>query len=80
MIQFNFLDSYENVTIDTLYGLKYALDWRRYSMDPPDFLMLADDDSFINIPALWKRFFPKHFVSFNSVSYDRAPLNVGLIL
>lgn len=51
VVQFDYIDSYQNITLDTLNAVKLALGWDWKGLEP-DFLGIADDDSFINVPAL----------------------------
>lgn len=51
-IQFDYVDTYKNITIDTLHCLKVALGWS-WAREP-DFLAIADDDTYIDIPEIYK--------------------------
>ena len=50
LFQMNFVDNYWNVTLDSVFALKLAL-----SASGPqlEFVLLGDDDSYLNVPALW---------------------------
>ena len=56
-MQFDFVDSYENVTLDMITALKFASNhhWQPDDSEEsqPDFLVIGDDDTYINIPVLW---------------------------
>ena len=52
-VQFDFVDSYLNITLDTMSAIKFALGWK-WRPKMPDFLAIADDDVYLNIPAIWK--------------------------
>lgn len=54
MIQEDFIDTYSNVTLDSIFALKFVLDWRWD--EAPKFVFLGDDDSYVNIPQLWETF------------------------
>ena len=49
MVQFDFIDSYLNITLDTTSILKFALSWENLNLD---YLVIADDDTYINLPEL----------------------------
>ena len=52
MVQMDYLDCYENVTLDTVSCLKFALSG--FTPDSrPDFVVIGDDDTYINVPMLW---------------------------
>lgn len=53
VVQFDYIDTYHNITFDTIHSLKLALglDW---SGSEPDFVIIADDDTYINVPSLWQ--------------------------
>ncbi len=71
----DFVDSYTNVTMDTVSGLKVALGWR-WNHREPDFLVMGDDDTYINVPALWKLLFHDKVVKRVSrvYEYERSSL------
>ncbi len=58
LVQFDFVDAYSNVTFDAVSTLKlvaaaeHTLFRRR-----PDLLLMADDDTYVNVPALWSAAF-----------------------
>lgn len=49
IVQMDFIDSYQNVTLDTLFAIEFAR-----SYDNLDFVVIGDDDVYLNIPKLWK--------------------------
>ena len=50
MVQMDFVDSYENVTLDTVSALKFALSWPWE--EEPEFVVVGDDDTYVNVPRL----------------------------
>ena len=56
MAQFDFVDHYSNITLDTMNALKFALGWS-WKGASPDFLVITDDDNYVNIPDLVKTFY-----------------------
>lgn len=64
VIQLDFVDSYENVTLDTVFALRLALELDFGAPNgSPDFVLIADDDSYISIPRLWRKCFENEDVS-----------------
>ena len=55
IVQFDYIDSYLNITLDSVNALKFALGWNWEK--EPEFVVIADDDSYINIPGLWNLLF-----------------------
>ncbi len=53
VVQMDFVDSYENVTLDTISALKFARTADFSPFGPPDYVVIADDDTYINVPKLW---------------------------
>ena len=62
LVQFDFHDSYLNITLDTVNALKFALgvEWPRTGS--PDFVIIADDDTYINLPQLKKMLFQDNII------------------
>lgn len=58
MVQMDYVDSYENVTLDTISCLKFArhIEFGGEQFEP-DFLIIGDDDTYINIPNLMSLFY-----------------------
>ena len=55
MIQMDFYDHYFNGTLDTVMALKFTLNAIKiFDLDQLEFLMIADDDTFIHIDILAK--------------------------
>ena len=53
MIQMNFYDHYSNVTLDTVMALKFTIETiKSGDLGHIEFLMLADDDTYINVKTL----------------------------
>ena len=52
LLQFDFVDHYMNITLDTLHILKFALGWK-WNREP-DYLIIADDDTYVNIKEVRK--------------------------
>lgn len=48
VVQGNFMDSYENMTLKSLLGLKFVSEYCR----PAKYLLKSDDDMFVNLPYL----------------------------
>ena len=46
-------EHYNNLTLKTLFTLKYFLNTSNFIATPPKYLMKVDDDTFVNIPRLW---------------------------
>ena len=53
VIQEDFLDSYNNVTLDSIFALKFFHGLRV----KPEYLVIGDDDVYLNIPTLWNMLF-----------------------
>ena len=49
------MDDYANNTLDTVSALKVLNEELR--LTPPDFCVIADDDSYVNIARLWRELF-----------------------
>ena len=49
ILQDNFQDTYNNLTLKSMFALKYA---EEFVTERADWVMLVDDDSYVNIPAL----------------------------
>ena len=56
MVQFDFVDEYHNITMDSLSALKFALGYN-WKGDEPDYVIIADDDAYIHIPNLWRKLY-----------------------
>ena len=50
------IDHYNNLTLKTLFTLKYFLNASNFEdqSPPPQYLVKVDDDSYLNLPLLWK--------------------------
>ena len=46
-------EHYNNLTLKTLFTLKYFLNPSNFIAAPPKYLMKVDDDTFVNVPRLW---------------------------
>ena len=46
-------EHYNNLTLKTLFTLKYFLNTSNFIATPPKYLMKVDDDTFVNAPRLW---------------------------
>ena len=62
LLQMDFVDTYKNVTMDTLSSLKFFLNWN-WKGDQPDFLAIADDDTYVNVPAMWNVLFEDRIIN-----------------
>ena len=51
IVQADFVDSYENVTFDTLVAMKFAMSWPGMKSSLKN-LVVADDDVYINLDNL----------------------------
>lgn len=65
IVQMDFIDHYQNVSLDSISAIKFALGLKATS-EIPDFLAIADDDVFINIPAVYKILFQDNFINKSS--------------
>ena len=54
ILQFNFIDNLFNNTLKQLYALQYLYQTFNEHPGPPEYILRADDDLFINIPMLDK--------------------------
>lgn len=65
IVQFDYVDEYFNITMDSISALKFALgyDWKGQE---PDFVAIADDDTYIHIPNLWKTLYVEQALTKNS--------------
>ena len=71
VIQLNFIDAYENVTLDSVFALRLAqeLDYGKPKENNPsykgnpEFILIGDDDSYISLPRLWRKCFNNENVS-----------------
>ena len=45
-------EHYNNLTLKTLFTLKYFLNTSNFIATPPKYLMKVDDDTFVNVPRL----------------------------
>ncbi len=63
--QMDFVDSYWNVTLDSVSGLKIANSWRNLSGSDTDldFVLLGDDDTYVNIPSLWSMLYEEKSIN-----------------
>ena len=54
ILQADFLDHYNNLTLKSLFTLKYFLNISNFKnpKDPPKYLAKVDDDSYLNVPEL----------------------------
>ena len=50
-VQFDFIDHYMNITLDSLHALKFTLGFK-WMKSKPDFFIIADDDTYIHLPEL----------------------------
>ena len=48
----DFVDSYTNVTLDTVSVLKFVKAWP-WANGVPDYIIVGDDDTYVNVPNLW---------------------------
>ena len=46
-------EHYNNLTLKSLFTLKYFLNTSNFIATPPKYLMKVDDDTFVNVPRLW---------------------------
>ena len=46
-------EHYNNLTLKTLFTLKYFLNTSNFIAPPPKYLLKVDDDTFVNVPRLW---------------------------
>ena len=56
LVQFDFVDHESNKTLAAVSVLKFALGWNWWPQEP-DFLVVTDDNGYINIPLLWGWFY-----------------------
>ena len=81
VIQLDFIDSYENVTLDTVFALRLALE---LDFGPekirPEFVLIADDDSYISIPRLWRKCFENEDVSVCLITRNALLVNLSSIV
>ena len=52
ILQFDFVDHYTNITLDSLHALKFALGWKWKTK--PEYLIISDDDSYINLKEVYQ--------------------------
>ena len=57
MVQQDFVDSYTNVTMDTIFALKFAKSLN--GKQRPKHLYIGDDDTYVNVPKLWEKLYGK---------------------
>ena len=50
----NLIEHYDNLTLKTLYAIKFFLQANFFQPKPPKYMMKIDDDSFVNLPLLYK--------------------------
>ena len=50
----NLIEHYDNLTLKTLYMIKFFLNTELFQPNPPKYLIKIDDDSFVNLPLLYK--------------------------
>ena len=50
----NLIEHYDNLTLKTLYAIKFFLQADLFQPKPPKYMMKIDDDSFVNLPLLYK--------------------------
>ena len=50
----NLIEHYDNLTLKTLYAIKFFLQTDLFEPKPPKYLMKIDDDSFVNLPLLYQ--------------------------
>ena len=66
-----FSDDYYNVSLDTTFAMKFAVETPNLN---PDFLVISDDDSFVNLPKFHQAFVEEKAVSPVSIaSIDICP-------
>ena len=60
MVQMDFVDTYENVTLDTISCLKFArhIEFGGDQFEP-DFLIVGDDDTYIKYQIYWHFYMKK---------------------
>ena len=60
-------DHYNNLTLKTLFTLKYFLNSSNFAADPgPKYLAKVDDDTYANLPRLWNTLY--HNVSWSNIT------------
>lgn len=58
LVQFDFVDHYNNITLKTVHILKFLLDHPTLSKSL-QYALFTDDDSFVNVPKLYEELFIK---------------------
>lgn len=54
LLQFNFIEHFFNNTLKQLHAMQYIYQRFRQNPGPPEYILRADDDVFINIPLFDK--------------------------
>ena len=62
LVQMDFIDDYQNVSLDSISAIKFALSLA----NPPEFLAIADDDVFVNVPSVHRLLFESGFIANDS--------------
>ena len=58
IVQFDFEDHYNNITLKSVHIVKYLLDHPTLSKSLK-YVLMTDDDSFVNVPKLYEELFIK---------------------
>ena len=58
LVQFDFIDHYNNITLKTVHIVKYLLDHPIISRSA-EYVLFTDDDSYVNVPKLHEELFIK---------------------
>ncbi len=54
ILQADMVEHYNNLTMKTVFTLKFFLNASNFDGNPPYFLMKIDDDAYLNVPQLVK--------------------------
>ena len=52
ILQEDFLDTYQNLTMKVMFALKFAHNY--LTPEKTKWVVMADDDTYLNLPVLWK--------------------------
>ena len=52
ILQEDFLDTYQNLTMKVMFALKFAHNY--LTPETSKWVVMADDDTYLNLPVLWK--------------------------
>ena len=66
VVQFDFIDTYENITLDTISALKFVMGYQWKLGDEPSFIAITDDDNYVNIPDVYARI--SHYTTKKSIN------------